>query len=79
MPHPRLAGKNLYKKNKKNIYSACNPMQMVVFWKNILFLQSKHSNFLTLNVAKYLNRGSGYVIKYSIITYGVIVETPKTV
>ena len=35
-PHPRLEEKNQI--FTENIYSACNSMQMVVFWKNLLFL-----------------------------------------
>ena len=37
----------------ENICSSCNPMQVVVFCKNVLILHS-NSNFLTLKVAKYL-------------------------
>ena len=34
-----------------NICSACNPMQLVVFCKNVLILWNNDSNFLTLKVA----------------------------
>ena len=34
-----------------NICSTCNPMQVVVFCKNVLILHSNNSNFLTLRVA----------------------------
>ena len=34
-----------------NICSACNPMQVVVFCKNVLLFQNNNSHFLTLKVA----------------------------
>ena len=47
---PKLK-KYLYYIFTKNICSACSPMQVASFCKNILILQSNDSHFLTLKVA----------------------------
>ena len=49
-PHPKLK-KCVYYIFTENNCSACNPMQVVVFCKNVLILQNNDSNFLTLKVA----------------------------
>ena len=49
-PQPKLK-KYVYYIFTENNCSARNPMQVVVFYKNVLILQNKDSNFLTLKVA----------------------------
>ena len=43
--------KYVYYTFKKNYCSACNPVQVIVFYKNVLILQNNNSNFITLRVA----------------------------
>ena len=49
-PCPKLK-KGVYNIFTENICSACNPMQVVVFRKNVLILRNNDSHLLTLKVA----------------------------